>query len=343
MTCAGTFCLDAVEVSIGSPPLFVVLDAPRGDLLIGHVERVFLGLSDLFLHFWTAAYDVQRRPSEQGRSRVQVAGMHIASNACCFERNASASTEGIAHLRSVTELTHAQFFDQFIQVRRLRSQVRIDDLPRRFRRSFDLLWPCAISQLLIVGHALKNLPFEALLRRPIQSFLPRSLCFRTLSTEKLVSLRGCGQTECVLRSDCLFLAHPTPLSIHCHQPHENVPVLLGVVSGWEQQAQDRRADQNQGFAAPPLAQPRQGLTASRLTLLIALLGQLRDGELGFDEGLHRRSLGSASLMKSGLFSMMFVSMRPCVMGFSVSACRSALRQPMPRSLMALPVAALVIM
>ena len=53
-------------------------------------------------------------------------------------------------------------------------------------------------------------------------------------------------------------------------------------------AQDGRAHQNQGLAAPPFAKTSQRLTGSGLALFVRLSRQAGDEELGFDESGHGR-------------------------------------------------------
>src|SRR5262249_14342593 len=114
---------------VGSPPLFILLDAPFSDLTIDGLDNLTLGLADGLDNLRATANDIQSRPGQQGGDRIEVAAVGVAPQAGSLKRQGSAAAEGVAHARDMAEASSAQFSDKLRQVFRLRTEVGVDYFP----------------------------------------------------------------------------------------------------------------------------------------------------------------------------------------------------------------------
>jgi len=287
--------LDAVEVIVGLPTLafdfarglvlpalVVPFDSPRLDLAACRLVNLLLGLLNLFRRFRAAANEVDGGPGQKRADRVQVRAVNVATQNRGLEGDAAAAAEGVADAGSVAEAPLAQFMDQFREAVRLRSQMRVDRLPGRLRGAGDLFGAHAIGKLPVVAHAVEGPVLHVFPIFPGRRPLP--LPFSILADEIELPFRLCGEFIDIGGGDVPPQTVPEPLLVHGQEFEENLAVLFRISGGRQEQSQEGRPDQDQGLAAPPLAQAREGLAVVGLALLVAFLGKQAYGKLGFDEG-----------------------------------------------------------
>ncbi len=93
-----------------------------------------------------------------------------------------------------------------------------------------------------------------------------------------------------------LLPAPHGFLVHGHEFEEDLLVFCRVIRSGHEKAEYGSANQDERFAAPPLSKTCQRLTVIGLALLVALHGQLCDGELCFYEafGICQRGIAHAS-------------------------------------------------
>ncbi len=89
----------------------------------------FLGFSHFFLHFFTAPYNIQGRPGEQGRRWVKITGIDFTAQASCFKGNAATSAKGIAHARRMAQLLFAHLGHPFGEALGVGAAMGVDGFP----------------------------------------------------------------------------------------------------------------------------------------------------------------------------------------------------------------------
>src|ERR1035441_764794 len=159
----------------------------------------------------------------------------------------------------------------------------VDLQPGVLRWAVDVLWSVAVFELLIVVESFEDEPLQ-LVPPGLHFLLQLGLFCRASGNEPGPPLRRCEPIPNDLERYCLRLPPPEALPVHCQELQENRSILLRIVRGGHEKAQNRCSNQNQGLATPPFSQSCEGLTIVGLSLLVAFFRDLGDGKLRFNEG-----------------------------------------------------------
>src|SRR5438046_2754327 len=111
----------------------VVLNAETRDFLIDRFRDFLLRCLDLCTALLRRADDVEGAPGEHAGDRVEVRRVNIAAEPCRLEGDRSAATEGVRHLRLMSETRDAQLLDELGQVPCRCAEMAIDLWPDRLK------------------------------------------------------------------------------------------------------------------------------------------------------------------------------------------------------------------
>ena len=218
---------------------------------------------------------------------VQVRPVGFAADARRLEGHAAATAERIPHPRHPPEAPLAQLPHQPRQTGGAGAEMRVDGLPSLRRRPIEMLRPIAPAQFLVVAHAIEQERLHLCPRLPLADG------FRGLELGRLRRGRAREPTRTLglekppvhlLQRNVAALAPPQSLVVHGQQRQKHLAIPARIARRGHQQPKDHSPHQNERLAPPPLAESGQRLAVVRLALLVTLLRETRDGELGLDEG-----------------------------------------------------------
>ena len=277
----------AVEIRQRVRAVRRALDAKRVNLFLHVIVGALLERLHALPRLLVRARQMNIRPRQKPRDRIQVACDHLAPEPRRFERNRPAAREAVADRQHVPEALLRQRSDERRIILRMRAAVRVDGRPRLLAEIFQFLLAIAIRDFFIIRQRIPRRPFDAFALRRRDALVPaRRPEGRTKHHRQrlLVGHRVPFFQRLQHELHREFLpAIPEPFGIHAHEPQERRTVALLVRRRWQQAAENGRPHERQRFPPPPFPEPRDRLTLRRFPLLVAFLRQLADGELLFDE------------------------------------------------------------
>jgi hypothetical protein len=251
-----------------------------------------LRFADLGCDLGATSDDIQGGPGEQGCDRVEIGGVGLATDAGGLEGYGAAAAEGIADPGSASEAFLAELGHEFAELGCGGAEVGVDLFPGFRRGAGDLLGAVAEGDLFVVGKAGEDGEFKLAEGGGEFFFALASVGGRGgafpggFEVGVGLELGVSGLLEDALLGFDPFEAGAEAFVIHRHDGEEAGTVSLRVIGGGHEEPDDGGSAEDEGLAAPPLAETGESLGVVGFSFLVGLLGNAGDGELGLDEGTH---------------------------------------------------------